>query len=236
MKYSVMIVSLVLFSALVLASVPHPPAVYVSGSAAVPNGSSGSLNLGDDKEFRFDYADDTFKLPYDRITGIQLDNKSGSKNWASKLNKRQAKLLTITYKGENEAGETAVFEITKEEFQSIASILESRAGMRVRYEEGSRAESRDTRPVQPPSSPDTAPVPVTFTSTPRGAMVTLWGQTAGRTPLTTRLGPGTYTVQMMASGLPPWTRDIEVEPGKPLTVAADLGHVQAGTVVITQMP
>jgi hypothetical protein len=243
MKCSALFVSLVLFSALVLASVPHPPAVYVSGSAAVPNGSSGSLNLADDKEFRFDYADDSFKLPYDHITGIQLDSKSGSKshlassvNWVPKLNKRQAKLLTITYKGENETGETAVFEITKEEFQSIASVLEARAGMRVRYEEGSRGESRDTQPAQPPPLPDSAPVPVTFTSTPRGAMVTLWGQIAGRTPFTTKLGPGTYTVQMTASGVPPWTRDIEVEPGKPLTVAADLGHVQANTVVITQVP
>jgi hypothetical protein len=41
---------------------------------------------------------------------------------------------------------------------------------------------------------------------------------------------------MTASGLPPWTRDIEIEPGKPLTVAADLGHVQPNTVVITQVP
>lgn len=243
MKYSALFVSLVVFSALLLASVPHPPAVYVSGSAAVPNGSSGSLNLGDEKEFRFDYSDDSFKLPYERITGIQLDSKSASKshlassvNWVPKLNKRQAKLLTITYKGENDTGETAVFEITKEEFQSIASILESRAGMRVRYDEGSRGESRDTRPAQPPPPPDSAPVPVTFTSTPRGAMVFLWGQTAGRTPLTTKLGPGTYTIQMTASGLPTWTRDIEVEPGKPLTVAADLGHVQPNTVVITQVP
>ncbi len=243
MKYSALLVSLVVFSALVLASVPHPPAVYVSGSSAVPNGSTGSLNLGDEKEFRFDYADDSLKLPYDRITGILLENKPGSKShlassvgWVPKLNKRQAKQLTITYKGENDAGESAVFEITKEEFQSIASILESRTGMRVRYNEGSRGESRDTQPVQPPPSPDSAPVPVTFTSTPRGAMVLLFGQTAGRTPLTTKLGPGTYTVQMTASGLPPWTREIEVEPGKPLTVGADLGHIQPNTVVITQVP
>jgi hypothetical protein len=243
MKCFALFVSSVVFSALVWASIPHPPAVYVSGSAAVPNGTSGSLNLGDEREFRFDYSDDSFKLPYNRITGIQLESKPGSKshlassvNWVPKLNKRQAKLLTITYKGENDEGEAAVFEVTKEEFQSIASILEARAGMRVRYDEGNRGESRDTRPVQPPPSPESAPVAVTFTSTPRGAMVFLFGQTAGRTPLTTKLGPGTYTVQMTASGLPPWTRDIEIEPGKPLTVAADLGHVQPNTVVITQVP
>jgi hypothetical protein len=157
-------------------------------------------------------------------------------NWVPKINKRQAKLLTISYKGENDTGETAVFEITKEEFQSIAPILEARAHMRVRYEEGSRGESRDTVPVQPPSSPDSAPVSVTFTSSPRGAIVFLFGQTAGRTPLTTKLSPGTYTVQMTSSGLPNWTREIEVEPGKPLTVAADLGHIQPNTVVITQVP
>jgi hypothetical protein len=243
MKSSALFVILVLSVALVLASVPHPPAIYVNGSAAVPNESSGSLNLGDEKEFRFDYADDSLKIPYDHITSIQLDSKPGSKshlassvNWVPKINKRQPKLLTINYKGENDTGETAVFEITKEEFQSIASILEARAGMRVRYEEGARGESRDTQPVQPPPSPDSAPVSVTFTSTPRGAMVFLFGQTAGRTPLTTKLGAGSYTVKMTSSGLPPWTREIEVEAGKPLTVAADLGQIQPNTVVITQVP
>jgi hypothetical protein len=41
---------------------------------------------------------------------------------------------------------------------------------------------------------------------------------------------------MTSNGLPTWTRDIEVEPGKPLTVSADLGRVQPNTVVITQVP
>ncbi|MBZ5596524.1 MAG: PEGA domain-containing protein [Acidobacteriia bacterium] len=233
-----MFVSLVLFS--VLASVPHPPAVYVNGSAAVPNGTVGSLNLGDDKEFCFDYADDTFKLLYKRILGIELDSKPGAKghlassvSWVPKVGKKQAKLLTILYKGENDTDEAAVFEIRKEEFESIASILEARTGKRVSYD---HEETLGTRLPPPPPQESALLVPVTFTSTPRGAMVTLWGQTAGRTPLTTKLGPGTYTIQMTSSGLPPWTRDIEVEPGKPLTVAADLGHIQPNTVVITQVP
>jgi hypothetical protein len=222
-----------------LASVPHPPAVYVSGSAAVPNGAAGSLNLSDDKEFQFDYADDSFRLPYERITGIELDSKSGAKahlassvSWVPKFGKKQGKLLTILYKGENETGEAAVFEIRKEEFESIASILEARTGKHVRYD---HEEVAGSSPAPPPPQ-DSVLVPVTFTSTPRGAMVSLWGQTAGRTPLTTRLGPGTYTVQMTSNGLPTWTRDIEVEPGKPLTVSADLGRVQPNTVVITQVP
>ena len=39
MKYTALFVSLVLFSALLPASVPNPPATYVSGSAAIPNGA-----------------------------------------------------------------------------------------------------------------------------------------------------------------------------------------------------
>ena len=236
MKRIALIVSLAVFS--VLASVPHPPAVYVSGSATVPNGTTGSLNLSDDKEFQFDYADDTFRLPYERITSIELDGKSGAKahlassvSWVPKFGKKQGKLLTILYRGENDTGETVVFEIRKEEFESIASILEARTGKRVSYDH----EDMNAQLVRQPT-PEPALVPVTFTSTPRGAMVSLFGQTAGKTPLTTKLEPGTYTVQMTTSGLPPWTREIEVESGKPLSVSADLGHIKTNTVVVTQVP
>jgi|SRR5579863_6592904 len=237
MKYAALFVFLVTFA--VLASVPHPPMVYVNGSAAVPNGAAGSLNLSDDKEFQFDYADSTFRVPYERITGIEFDSKPGARahlassvGWVPKFGKKPGKLLTILYKGSNGAGEAAVFEIRKEEFESVAPILEARTGKRVRYDHG---ETADSRPAPPPS-PDSALVLVTFISTPRGATVFLWGQTAGRTPVTTKLGPGTYTVQMTSSGLPDWTREIEVEPGKPLTVSADLGQIQPNTVVITRAP
>jgi PEGA domain len=236
MKYCALFVSLVMFS--VLASVPHPPAVYVEGSADVTNGTTGSLNLSDVREFQFDYADDSFRLPYDRIISMELDSKPGTKthlgssvSWVPKVGKKQAKLLTILYKGENDTERAVVFEIRKEEFESIASTLEARTGKRVSYER-----EENGKPLTPAPSPDSGLVAVTFTSTPRGAMVLLFGQAAGRTPLTTKLGPGTYTVQMTSSGLPAWTREIEVEPGKPLTVSADLGHVQPDAVVVTQLP
>jgi len=236
MKRIALVLSLALFS--VLASVPHPPAVCVGGSTSVHSGTTGSLNLSDDKEFQFDYADDTFRLLYERITAIELDSKPGAMahlasgmSWVPKFGKKQSKWLTIRYKGENDTAETVVFEIRKEEFESIASILEKRTGKQVSYDH----EDMNAQLVRT-ASPEPALVPVTFTSTPRGAMVLLFGQTAGRTPLTTKLGPGTYTVQMTSSGLPPWTREIEVEPGKPLTISADLGHVQPNTVVITQVP
>ena len=62
---------LVLFSVALSGSVPNLHAVYVSGSAAVPNGTEGSLNLGDAKELRFNYDGGAFKLPYERITTLR---------------------------------------------------------------------------------------------------------------------------------------------------------------------
>jgi hypothetical protein len=44
--------------------------------------------------------------------------------------------------------------------------------------------------------------------------------------------PGTYTVKVDADGLPTWRQDILVEPGKPLTVSADLNQRGGATVAI----
>ena len=240
MKYTGLFASLMLFSVLLLASVPNPHADYVSGSAAIANGTGGSLNLEDAKEFHFDYEGGAFKLPYERITGVELAMKPGVKalfasavSWVPKLGKKQGRLLTISYKGENGAGEAATFEIGKVEFQSISSILEARTGKRVHYEDIDDPQNADAKPAPPPEPVSTL-VPVTFTSTPKGAAVSFWGQSAGATPVTTKLAPGTYTVQITASGLPAWTREIVVEPGKPQTVSADLGHVDNNVVVVSR--
>ena len=79
MRLSVLLITLLLLCAGLPASIPHPRAVYVSGSAAVPNGTEGSLNLGDETEFLFNYADDTFRLPYSRIISMELGGKPGAK-------------------------------------------------------------------------------------------------------------------------------------------------------------
>ena len=55
MKYASLLFSLMLFSTLLQASVPNPHATYLSGSAPIPNGADGSINVADDKEFCFNY-------------------------------------------------------------------------------------------------------------------------------------------------------------------------------------
>lgn len=238
MKYTALLVSLVLFSALLPASVPNPPATYVSGSAAIPNGVDGSINVEDVKEFRFNYEGGTFKLPYDRITSMEITDKAGVKahlsvlvGWVPKIGKKSGQLLSIRFKGENGAGEAAIFEVSRPEFQPAEPILEARTGKKVHYVDVDQPDN-DAAKADQPAPPASPLVPVTITSTPAGAIVSFWGQTAGKTPVTTRLMPGPYTIKVDFEGLPTWRQDVVVEPGKPLTVSADLNQRSRATVAI----
>ena len=238
MKYTALLVSLMLFSTVLPASVPNPHAIYVSGSAAIPNGADGSINVGDVKEFRFDYQGGAFKLPYDRIISMEITDKAGVKahlsvlvSWVPKVGKKSGQLLSIRFKGENGAGEAAIFEVSRPEFQPVEPILEARTGKQVQYVDVDQPDNAAAKADQP--APPASPlVPVTINSAPAGAMVSFWGQAAGRTPVSTKLMPGTYTVEINADGLPTWKRNIVVEPGKPLTVSADLNQRGGATVAV----
>ncbi|HUJ21331.1 MAG TPA: PEGA domain-containing protein [Bryobacteraceae bacterium] len=239
MKYSTLFVTIVLLSAALLASVPNQPAVYLHGSAAIPNGTQGSFNVEDAREFHFDYEGGTFRLPYDRITKIELEGKAGVKShmaqavsWFPKFGKKQGKLLTIAFKSDKGTGEAAVFEISRVEFQAIAPVLEARTGQHIKSDEDETTQSANANtPLPAPPPPGTPLVLVTVTSEPEGAMVSFWGQPAGKTPVMTRLAPGSYTVEISASGLQTWKREIVVEAGKPQTIAADLRQATEPTVV-----
>jgi hypothetical protein len=237
MKHSALLVSLVLFSAMLPASVPNPHATYISGSAAIPNGADGSINVEDTKEFRFNYEGGAFKLSYDRITAMEITDKAGVKahlsvlvSWVPKVGKKPGQLLSISFKGENGVGEAAMFEVSRPEFQPVESILEARTGKQVKYLDVDQPASAAA--ADKPAPPISPLVPVTITSAPAAAMVSFWGQPAGKTPLTTRLMPGTYTVQISADGLPTWKRDIVVEPGKALSVSADLNQTRGTTMAV----
>ena len=106
MKHTALVASLVLFVFTLSGSVPNPHAVYVSGSAAVPNGTEGSLNLGDAKELRFDYDGGSFKLPYERITTLEISDKPGVKShmavafsWVPKFGKKQGTAADHRFQG-----------------------------------------------------------------------------------------------------------------------------------------
>ena len=63
-------------------------------------------------------------------------------------------------------------------------------------------------------------VDISFTSTPPGAVVSMYGTLVGRTPFTTRLVPGTYQAVFAADGFHDLSQSVSVGPGYSKTVHA----------------
>jgi len=237
MRLPAPLVCLLVFSAAITASVPNPHAIYLSGTAGIPNGAEGTLNLGDGKNLRFAYDQEVFELPYDRITSFELESKAGTKaalseavGWVPKIGKSPGSLLIIEFQDESGTGQAATFEIGKRDFQAIEPVLEARTGRRVRDVASAGMTKNRASAVSTPEI--SSMVPVTITSTPSGAFVSLWGQPVGKTPVSTRLTPGAYTFQVAAEGFAPWTRNVDLEAGRPVVLSAELARRDPKSVVI----
>jgi len=69
---------------------------------------------------------------------------------------------------------------------------------------------------------NSAMIDFTFASTPPNAVVSMYGQPIGRTPVTTKLAPGTYEATFAASGYASLVQQVTVAPGYPAMVTATL--------------
>ena len=105
MRKTAFLASLVVFSQLVPAAVKSDHLVYVGGSAAIPKSVQGTVDLEDAKQFRFQYDDKTFAIPYELITSMEFGDKAGVKahlamavSWVPKFGNKQGHLLTIDFK------------------------------------------------------------------------------------------------------------------------------------------
>jgi len=63
-------------------------------------------------------------------------------------------------------------------------------------------------------------IDVAFTSSPQGALVSMYGASIGQTPFTTKLAAGKYKAVFSADGYPDLTQSISVGPGQSSTVHA----------------
>ncbi len=71
---------------------------------------------------------------------------------------------------------------------------------------------------KPAAAKPVATLSVAVKSTPAGATVQLNGRTVGKTPMTLKVAPGTYTVAISQSGYVTMTRIVTVKPGKTASV------------------
>ncbi len=95
-----------------------------------------------------------------------------------------------------------------------------------------RTSQPTARPQTPAAGQFVAPQALEINSTPGGATVQLGTRTVGKTPVTLRVAPGTYTVTIKRPGYAPVTRTITVKQGK----AASLGVTLDATGRATARP
>ena len=74
-----------------------------------------------------------------------------------------------------------------------------------------------------------ATLSVAVKSTPAGATVQLNGRTVGKTPMTLKVAPGTYTVAISRPGYVTMTRIVTVKPGKTASVTVALVAAKPAT-------
>jgi hypothetical protein len=113
-----------LISALVFVAVP-PSVVraasenveYVGGTVkSIPVNSAGTFNFDDAKEFRFQYSGSVFKLPYDQITGTDIQKADMRRVWhvfpaVSPIASHRMQTLVINYTDASGAAGTLNFEL-----------------------------------------------------------------------------------------------------------------------------
>ena len=86
-------------------------------------------------------------------------------------------------------------------------------------------------PTQPPESGETSPPPeskavLTVRSNVNGDMVYVDGRQQGSTRLDLELAPGIHTLAVEKEGYEVWEKQIELEPGKNVTIRADLVRIE----------
>ncbi len=123
------------------ASVKKGEALYVGGTAGLPELTKGRLDTDDTRVFSFKSQEGGFSIPYKSITSLEYGQKAGRRVgvaiaisvWAL-FSKKRKHILTIGWKDDKGEPQGVVIEIPKGTAKSFITILEVRSGQKVEYE------------------------------------------------------------------------------------------------------
>ena len=140
--------SLFAFAALIVPFVSSTPALaqgraeYVGGTADMPVGSAGSIQMDDPRYFAFYSSKHQARVPYDRINlieyGQQVDRRLALAIVISPmflLSKKHKHFLTVGYSDEEGKQQALVFRIDKSGIRATLVSLEARTGLKVQYQD-----------------------------------------------------------------------------------------------------
>lgn len=132
-------------------AVDKDKAVYVGGTANVAPKSEGVLATTDDTKMMFiaEKGGGMIEIPWKRIDEAEYGQKVG-RRWktaiflspAALFSKGRKHYLTISYKDKKDEMQSAVFELGKDLVRTTLTVVETRSGRKITYQDEEAAKSR----------------------------------------------------------------------------------------------
>ena len=143
MKYGISGLLFVFVFAATLFAVDGKKAQYIGGTVSViPENSEGSFTTNAQDKITFTYKKSTWEVTYAQITGLEYGQKAGRRvgvaiaiSPIALFSKKRKHYLTINYNDVSGKTQAAVFEIGKNIIRTTLTILETRSGKTIEYQD-----------------------------------------------------------------------------------------------------
>jgi hypothetical protein len=126
-----------------LLAVGADKAEYVGGTISIlRDRAEGVLSTRDENELVFAVKGGQVAIPYARINSLEYGQKAGRRVAVAILispialfSKKRNHFLTISYKDENGRDQAGVFELGKDIVRTTLTVLETRTGKQIEYQD-----------------------------------------------------------------------------------------------------
>lgn len=129
----------------VLGAVDGDKAMYVGGTAPVPDKAEGPISVKSEEKMVFTPKQKltaALEIPYTSITGLEYGQKAGRRVGVAVMvsplalfSKKRNHFLTVSYKDTGGKEQAAVFELGKDIVRTTLKVLEVRSGKTIEYQD-----------------------------------------------------------------------------------------------------
>jgi hypothetical protein len=134
-------IAVLLLQAIAWAGLGSDKAMYVGGTVGVKEHAEGTTSTAD-SGFVFTYKGGALTIPYDQVNSLEYGQKAGRRLGLAiaisplfLLSKKRRHFLTIGFLDENKKQQAAVFELGKGRIRDMLTVLETKTGKKVDYED-----------------------------------------------------------------------------------------------------
>lgn len=136
-------ISTALILTVVVSAVGGNKAAYVGGTiTTVKEKAEGALDIRDETALTFSSKDGSLAIPYSAIESLEYGQKAGRRIGVAIMvsplalfSKKRNHFLTIGFKDADGKAQAAVFELGKDVVRTALTVIETRSGKKIEYQD-----------------------------------------------------------------------------------------------------